>query len=438
MYDGRAVRRVLEDVLHDTKIRDMRVDKDDTLWVATNSGVLAYPLSSCEPRWYGTSDTPAGKSTRSVNVLYSDQKGSLWAGTVNGGLHRYEPSFDRFDMLDIVPPNPDTQWSVFDITESPKRDMWLATKQGVLRLTGSRGPGVMIPLPTGEEYTAKAIAFDGSGNLWVGIAGKGLWMLPAHAEKNELVAVPDLPADHVLDLFTDSRGDVWISTTNGLFRYACRERSIFHHPFRVPKPGGKLPALTTSIMETSAGTLWIGTFNHGALHRPAYPGAKLLQPRIKGREESLQDADIISTVSPTDFRIYVAPRDGKLYRTEPLDANRLALSTSIELELFLDTPRIRSLTWAPDNTLVCGMQNEVLFVDRDLATRRIQLVADSPDPTLLSNFVRHTAFTGDGRVWFTNTSQIFSWKTGETAARKELDFGANPGGGCLFRPGQDL
>jgi len=438
VYDGRTVRRVLEDVLRETKIRDMRMGKDDTLWVGTISGVLAYPLRSGTPRWYKTNDTSAGRSTRSVNVLYPDQRGTLWAGTVNGGLHRYEPSFDRFDMVDIVPPNPDGQWSVFDISESPKRDMCLATKQGVLRLTGSKGPGTVIPLPSGEEYTAKTIAFDGGGNLWVGIAGKGLWMLPAHASKNELVAVPDLPADHILDLFSDSRGDVWISSTNGLFRYSYREGDMVQHPISIPKSGGKSPVYITSIMETGTGTLWIGTFNHGVLHRPAYPGAKLIQLRIKGREEPLRDADIISTVSPTDSRIYVAPQDGKLYRTEPLDSNRLTLSTSIDLELFLDTPRIRSLTWTPDNTLVCGMQNAVLSVTQGLETGRVQPVTQSPDPSLLTNFIRHVVPTGDGRIWFTNISQAYSWKPGEAAARKEMDFTSNPGGGCIYRSGQDI
>ena len=120
VYDGRVARRVLEDVLRETKIRDMRIDENDVLWVATNSGILAYSLHNGTPRWYTTNDTPAGLSTRSVNVLYQDQKGSLWAGTINGGLHRYEPSFDRFDMVDILPPNPEMPWPVFDISESLK------------------------------------------------------------------------------------------------------------------------------------------------------------------------------------------------------------------------------------------------------------------------------------------------------------------------------
>lgn len=438
VYDGRVARRVLEDVLRETKIRDMRIDENDVLWVATNSGILAYSLQSGTPRWYTTNDTPAGQSTRSVNVLYPDQKGALWAGTINGGLHRYEPSFDRFDMVDILPPNPEMPWPVFDISESPKRDTWLATKQGVFRLTGSRGPITAIPLVTGEEYSAKNIAFDGAGNLWVGIAGKGLWTLRENAAQQKLVPVRDLPADHILDLFTDSRGDVWISTTEGLFRHAFREGTLFHHPFRIPNPRGKVPVFITSIMETRAGTLWIGTFNHGALHSPAYPGAKLLQLRIKGQEEPLQNAEIISTVNPADSRIYVAPQNGGLYRSKPLDTNQLALSTVIDIEPYLDAPRIRSLTFASDSALICGMQNAVLHVGPDLETRRVQPVRETKDPLLLTNFIRHAAPTADGRIWFSNTSKAYSWKPGEASAREELSFPSNPGGGCVYRSGQDI
>ena len=83
------------------KLRDMSNDESCqyVLWVGTNSGVLAYSLRTSTPRWHRTSETLAGQPTRTVNVLHLDQKGSLWAGTVNGGLHRYEPSFDRFDAL---------------------------------------------------------------------------------------------------------------------------------------------------------------------------------------------------------------------------------------------------------------------------------------------------------------------------------------------------
>ena len=438
VYDGRSVRPVLGDVLQGKNVRDLRIDGNDILWVGTNSGVLAYSLATKILRWYTTSETPAGLSTATVFILHEDQKGFLWAGTGNGGLHRYEPSFDKFESVEIIPPNPEKSWTVFDIAENAQRDMWLGTGQGVLQLTGTRGPATAIPLPSGAPYSAKKLTFDGAGNLWVGVAGKGLWILPAHAPKQELVPVNEITEERILDLYTDRNGDVWISTARGLFRYAFRQGRIFHHPFRIPDSRGKEPLYIASIKETKTGTLWIGTYNHGVLHRPAYPGAKLLELRIRGQHEPLLNTNAICTVSPVDSRIYVALKDGGLYRSLPLNSDQLSLSASLEIEPFLDTPRIRSFAWASDNSLLCGTQNTLLRITPDGRMEHAQLVFDDTNPVLPTNFIRQIEPSKDGRVWVSNTAGLYSWKPGEPGAHKEMTFPRQTGGASLIQSGDDL
>lgn len=436
VYDGRTFRPVLEEVLKGNNIRDIRIDANDVLWVGTNSGVLAYPLATKTPRWYPMAETPAAIA-QSAHIIYQDKKGSLWAGTGKGGLHRYEPSFDRFERIDIIPPDPDTPWTVFDIAENAQRDMWLGTGQGVLRLTGTKGLATAIPLSTGESYIAKKITFDGAGNLWVGVASKGLWILPAQASENELVAVDELKTARILDLYTDSTGDVWIATAQGLFRYGFRQGSIFHHPFRIPGSQGKTPRSIASFMETKAGTLWIGTYNHGVLHRPAYPGAKLLELRIKGQSEPLQNADIICATSP-DSRVYVGLKQGGLYRSAPFDVNQISLLNSIEIEPFLDAPRVNALVWSTDNSLLCGAKNALLRVTHNGKVEHKQLVFNDPDPSLSTHSVRHIALMDDGRIWVSNTKELYSWKPGDTDVRKELTFPPQAGGASVMQSGAEL
>ncbi|PKN42349.1 MAG: hypothetical protein CVU60_06550 [Deltaproteobacteria bacterium HGW-Deltaproteobacteria-18] len=438
VYDGRSVRPVLDDVLQGHNIRDMRIDDNDVLWLGTNSGVLSYPLATQAPRWYTTSHTPAGLSTSTVNIIHKDQKGSLWAGTGNGGLHRYEPSFDRFEMVDIIPPDPGKPWTVFDITENAQRDMWLATGQGVLRLTGNRGPAKVIPLPTGEPYSAKKLTFDGAGNLWVSLLHNGLWILPAHAARQELVPVNDITEDYILDLYTDSNGDVWISTSSGLFRYAFRQDTIFRHPFRIPDSRSKTSFHIASITETKGRMLWIGTYNHGVLHRPVYPGAKLLELKIRGQSEPLINANIVCTLNPVDSRIYVALKDGGLYRSAPLNPDQLSLSTSLEIEPFLDTQRVRALVWTSDNALLCGAQNALMRFTSDGRTDHLQLVFDDTDPSLLNEYIRHIVPMNDGRIWVSNTAELYSWHPGDQRMRKETTFPKQGGGAPLMQSGAEL
>jgi diguanylate cyclase (GGDEF)-like protein len=438
VYDGRTVRPVLDEVLQGNNIRDIRIDANDVLWVGTNSGVLAYHLATKTPRWYQMAKTPSGLPATSAHIIYQDQKGSLWAGTGNGGLHRYEPSFDKFERIEITPPDPDTSWTVFDIAENAQRDMWLGTGQGVLRLTGNRGLATAIPLSTGESYTARKITFDGAGNLWVGVAGKGLWILPAQATQNELVAVDELKTARILDLYTDSNGDVWIATAQGLFRYGFRQGNIFQHPFLIPGSRSKTPLSIASFMETKAGTLWIGTYHHGVLHRPAYPGAKLLALKVKGQSEPLQDADTVCAISPVDSRIYVGLKEGGVYRSTPLDSNLISLSTSLEIEPFLDTPRVSALAWTSDSSLLCGIRNALLRITPNGEVEHTQLVFDDTDLSLSNPSIRHIAPMGDGRIWVSNTSELYSWKLGDTAVRKELTFPPQAGGAPLMQSGAEL
>jgi len=419
VYDGNVVRPVLADILQGTKIRDIHIDGNDVLWVATNSGILAYSLKNQTPRWHRTNGSTKGLASNTVHVLHEDQRGTLWAGTTENGLHRYEPSFDTFKRVDVVPSVSEKKSNILDIRADVHRDMWLGTDQGLLQLTGNQGPATPIPLSTGEPYSAKKIAFDADGNLWVAVATKGLWILPKNAPKNELIQAHDLPAKNILDLYTDSAGDVWICTTQGLFRYAFREAQIYVHPFLVSNPQNKTPVNIASITETSSKTLWIGTFNHGVLHRSGYPGAKLIALETKGGVREFRDANVICAVSPKDSSIYIAPRSGGLYRSAPVDVNRMLLSSRLEIEQLLETPRLQSLAWDADNALLCGTVNaSLLRIDAKLDVERVQVISN-PKTVFTDRDIIRTVPMDDGRIWFASKFELYSWRPGEATARKE-------------------
>ncbi len=432
VYDGNVVRPVLKDVLQGTKIRGIHIDGNDVLWVATNSGILAYSLKNRTSRWHRANDSSEGLASDTVHVIHEDQKGTLWAGTTENGLHRYEPSFDTFKRVDVVPSVSNKKRTILDIREDAHRDMWLGTDQGLLQLTGNQGPATTIPLSTGEPYSAKKIAFDANGDLWVAVAAKGLWLLPKNAQKKELIQIHDLPAKNILDLYTDSTGDVWICTTQGLFRYALREARIYAHPFLVSNPREKTPVSIASITETSSKTLWIGTFNHGALHRAAYPGAKLIELKTKGEEQGLRDANVICAVNPIDSSIYIAPRSGGLYRSAPVDVNHVLLSSQLEIEQLFNTPRIQSLTWDADNALLCGTENALLRIDAKHAVERVQVISN-PQTVFSDRDIARTVTMGDGRIWFASKFELYSWKPGEAKARKEKTGSFKPSISCMTR-----
>ncbi len=416
VYDGNVVRPALQDILGGSVVRDILIDKNDTLWVATSNGVLAYSLKKSAARWHRATGNAEGLATNATNVVFEDSKGTIWAGTVNGGLLRHQPVFDVFERVPILEEAHLPPTSVWDICEDAQHDILAATDKGIVRLSGSQAPAAVIPLSTKEHYYARKASVDGAGTLWVGTTKLGLWSLPKDSETQELVQAENFPATGIRKLYTDSDGNLWISSEKGLFRYAHRNRSFHHHPLNLPNPRAKTPAFILSIVETSPRSFWIGTFRQGVLHSNANPGARLLEFQHNG--EVVEDGAVACSVGPVDSRIYVALKSGGLFRSTPAQSSLVELLSHLELEPFLEGPNITALAWTADNRLICGTSNEILAVGPDNVIERA-LVNETPDTLGFSLDVRRIVPMKNGRIWFANKHELFSWKPGDDKPRRE-------------------
>ncbi len=149
-----------------------------------------------------------GLAQNSVYSVYLDRDGSVWAGTLSGGVSKL--SGGRFRNYTIE--NGLTSNTVNSIFGSSDGTMWFAT------------PGGLSALTKGEwrSYTTQ----DG------------------------------LPSEDVNCLWEDSTGVLWVGTAAGL---AFRGASRFHVPAGVPASLGEQ---ILGITEDRYGLLWIATSNH--------------------------------------------------------------------------------------------------------------------------------------------------------------------------------
>jgi diguanylate cyclase (GGDEF)-like protein len=416
VYDGNAVRPALQDILGDSKIHDILVDRNDTLWVATTRGILAYSLKKSSARWHHATDASDGLAVNSTKAIYEDSKGTIWAGTIKGGLHRYQPVFDVFERIRLLEEGQDANIRVWDICEDAQHDILAATDKGLFRLSGNQAPATRIPLSTKEEYYALEASVDGGGNLWVGTSKSGLWTLPKDSRTQELLPAENFPDVKIKNLYTDSDGDLWISTDEGLFRYAFRNGSFYHHQLNLPNPRAKSPTFISSVVETSPRSFWIGTSKLGVLHCNANPGARLVEFQNNG--ELVRDGTVACAVGPADSRIYVALKTGGLFRSTPTQSSLVELLSHLELEPFLEGLNITALAWTADNRLICGTNNAFLFVGPDNDIERVQ-VNENSDSVGFSLDVRRIVPMKNGRIWFANRHELFSWKSGDDKPRQE-------------------
>ena len=423
VYDGHMVRPVLEDVLQGNNLNDIHIDSHDTLWVAANTGIVAYSLKTGEHTWYRFDSE--GMPLESNRVVFEDKRGTIFVGSfkkrsaTSAGLLRYEPSFDRFEKVNVFDPSSQKDYGVHDICEDSDRNLWLATNHGVCRLTGSQGPAVFIPLATPKTYSAKHITFDDEGTLWLSAGNDGLWKLPRRASKRELQPVPEGSDWHINDIYTGLEGDVWFSTTKGLFRYASLEDRIYRHPCLYPEKTSTEKEYMASVLETNSRTLWIGTYTNGVLRYMARPGARIVNLLSTKHGERKHLSEILHLAAAPDSRIYFAPKNGGVYRTTPVTANRLLFSPELEAEPVIADLKIHSMAWAPDNALICGLDDGLLRIDLLGQRERITTFDKQQNLALEDKDIEFICPMQDGRIWFSTKFDLYSWTPGEPEARFE-------------------
>lgn len=437
VYDGNLLRPALQDELRDTHINDMRITRGNVLWVATNTGVLEFSLITRKLKWHKESFV---KPYHRAMTVYEDGRGCVWIGTRNGGLFRYEPSFDTFERIDLLPDTSTRQGTIFGIREGPDRNIWIATSSGLVRLAGNKRPGTVIPLDPGDHfstitsqrtspgafvpqlpgtsYSVRELAFDGAGGLWVGIQNKGLWHYSAR--KQTLEPVPDVPASTISDLYTDASGDMWIATNTGLFRYTSRDRRFIRHPLQEHSTNAPQTFNIVSISETRAGDLWLGTNGQGAMRCNPHPAARIIQITFPENTHNTSALHFV-TYNTQDSRLYATDRNGKLYRSEALCPDTLRRSTSIPLVLVANLPSDSGMTVSDDGSILFGAVN---YLGRIRPGSNPEFIKIDPAPEFYNGIYTPGAIQPmpDGRIWFADKHSLFSWKPGEQYPQQELQF----------------
>jgi diguanylate cyclase (GGDEF)-like protein len=179
--------------------------KHGAIWLATYGGLVHY--SGAEFDSIDQRVAPALKSS-AITAVDVDRDGTLWVGTLNGGLYRR-----RGRELEPVPlPSPIE--SVFGIVQDKTGSLWLTTNAGVARMdpTGVRLLGTESGFPPRGFY--RAIVADADGGVW--IAADGVGVVHWHDGQVEtLDTTRGLPTNAVYSLSIDHAGTIWVGTQSG-------------------------------------------------------------------------------------------------------------------------------------------------------------------------------------------------------------------------------
>jgi signal transduction histidine kinase/ligand-binding sensor domain-containing protein len=195
-------------------------------------------------RWTVGKDLPGTR----IQSLFADREGTLWIGT-NGGLVRYaDGQLEKFPVTD-----PLASASVLAILEDREGNVWVGTESSGLQILRDQRFRTLTTRDGLASDNTTAVVEDGAGTLWVGTSGSGVTALQPGQPPRIWVVHDGLLSDVVLSLAAAPSGDLWVGSADGLSRIRRGAVESFTSADGLPDD------FIRSLLADEDGSLWIGT-----------------------------------------------------------------------------------------------------------------------------------------------------------------------------------
>ena len=305
-------------------------DSRGDIWVGTHLGLSRLDQEAGYFVHYAKDpERPGSIGADFVTAILVDRSETMWVGTWDGGLNRYIPERDAFEVISYDPVNqaglPDPR--VTALYEDQSGELWVGTVNGLSRFdratrtfeTFGHVAGTPEGLTSGE---ITAITEDGSGAMWIGTWEDGLnrWN-PDRTSfkhfKHDPYDSESLSDNNVTSILEDRSGVIWAGTKLGGINQMDRHRVQFAHLNSNPRDDNSLSENTVwSIAEGADGNVWIGTHSQGLVRYNLETDTYERIPAGDGRPGSIRGGYVRAVLEDSKGRLWLSTNEGILnYRS---------------------------------------------------------------------------------------------------------------------------
>lgn len=243
---------------------------DGTLWVGTGDGQLKRYDPKTDSFWsldLFAHSKPTG--SRWIESLYATADGHLLAGTSNTEIKIIDPSGSTYSDVTLSCSKGPNLY-IRSVLQTAAGEFWLGTESGVFVYNTKTGTCLHLNKEYSNPYSLSDNAVytfcrDREGGVWVGTYFGGLNYLPAqHTPFTKYFPGEDknsLNGNVVREIKKDRYGNLWIGTEDaGLNKLDSTGRFTHFAPDATP---GSISFFNIHGLLTTGDELWIGTFHHG-------------------------------------------------------------------------------------------------------------------------------------------------------------------------------
>jgi ligand-binding sensor domain-containing protein/two-component sensor histidine kinase len=263
---------------------------DGYLWIGTTGGLLRFDGAHFE--LFDRQNTPE-LHENSVFCLLRARNGTLWIGTEGGGIVSYaEGQFRLWPGL-----SGQTTDFVRVLMQDTDNSIWAGTDGGLLHFTDGQFTRVDAT-PGFGAISIHSIYRDRDGRLWAG--GSRLVLVNGKNATNYSLG-SESSQNQVKSILQTTDGTVWVGTVTGLNRMLPGESGFKH--------SDGIRSTVRVLRETSDGVLWIGTIGQGVF---TLKGGKLTQITAP---ESLPSNTVLNLFEDGEKNLWIGTQTGMLRLT---------------------------------------------------------------------------------------------------------------------------
>jgi two-component system sensor histidine kinase ChiS len=282
------------------------------------------PQSSIPP-YFEHLSLEQGLSQSVVTAILQDRKGFLWLGTQDG-LNRYDGYSFRIFRRDPRDPKSLGNNYVFSLAEDRDGRLWI----------GTNGGGLDRFDPASETFThyrhdptepgslpdniVEHLLVDREGVLWVD-AGEALARFDPQTETftdyRHDEQDPSSLSGAPCAIYQDHQSVLWVGTDGGLDRFNPVDGTATHFRHDPENPASLGGNHVTSLVEDSAGFLWVGTTQAGVDRLDPTTGAFTHYVNDPGKSSSLGSNTVNALWVDRDGTVWIGTGSGGLNRYDP-------------------------------------------------------------------------------------------------------------------------
>lgn len=284
-------------------------DRQGFMWFGTGDGLDRFDGYEFKVFHHDPFDT-SSLTGNSITSLFTDSRGQLWVGTLNGGLNLFDERHERFLHIIINNNNPGKTSDDYikTICEDKEGDLWLAAPEdGLFEFIFNKNKEKGLYLPEKiihyasqtrnnnglKDSLINAIFIDKDDHLWVSENGGTLqvadlkmsdlrFSTPLFTVLQPHVYLKGSEASYnnrqikelgkglnsffIQSFYEDTHHHLWMGSISNLFLLTGRSDTLMSYIIPVlpgTQEGGIYSILKASTNNNLNNTLWLGTWNEG-------------------------------------------------------------------------------------------------------------------------------------------------------------------------------